>query len=179
MVKRVWQTDGRTDRQTDGQTDWTSHIAAWSQQKNPFTYLWRRLQCWLLKDIYIKVDARSTNHAPIVNFWRAFLKQSEFSGMEYSGGLSRPPDVYKHQKKTIRIHIRYSLLCGKTIFICRLLKMVKNNLVIIYSFFNVIDKLHVEIFFENRKTGVRQTLSAEWHCKCTIHAVHGAFGNTD
>ena len=29
MVKKVWQTDGRTD----GRTDWTSHIAAWSQLK--------------------------------------------------------------------------------------------------------------------------------------------------
>ena len=29
MVKKVWQTDGQTDRQTD----WTSHIAAWSQLK--------------------------------------------------------------------------------------------------------------------------------------------------
>ena len=29
MVKKVWRTDGRTDRQTD----WTSHIAAWSQVK--------------------------------------------------------------------------------------------------------------------------------------------------
>ena len=29
------QTDGRTDRQTDRRTDWTSHIAAWSQLKNP------------------------------------------------------------------------------------------------------------------------------------------------
>ena len=29
MVKKVWQTDGQTDRRTD----WTSHIAAWSQLK--------------------------------------------------------------------------------------------------------------------------------------------------
>ena len=30
VVKKVWQ----TDRRTDGRTDWTSHIAAWSQLKS-------------------------------------------------------------------------------------------------------------------------------------------------
>ena len=37
------QTDGRTDRRTDGRTEWTSHIAACSQLKNP----WQKLSvCW-------------------------------------------------------------------------------------------------------------------------------------
>ena len=42
-MKRVWQTDGRTDRQTDRRKDWTIHRAAWSQLKTQNTiriFLW-------------------------------------------------------------------------------------------------------------------------------------------